>query len=589
MRRPVPSLCTFVLVACVACDDAGFRSPSYYEERIAPVLETSCARQTAGCHLDDGSGRAAGNLDLASYDALMRRRDVLPACGPYPIGQLLMKVSGPQEVRVQTLDPPDASNPDARHVTVTTDIRHNAGAGIELSSSAFAQLRRWIESGYTRSGVPRTEAVDDGGSCVSGVGSAPGFDPDAEPPDGASFDRFVSEVQPVLRERCAGSGCHGARLADLYLACGDDEPERRWNHFIATQHLDDPVEESELLQRPLAASRGGAFHGGGDTFADVDDPGYEAIRSWAAELVSRSPEIVRPADPSEGFRFFANRVQPVLVRKGCTFLNCHSPISLKMNLRGGSQGSFSRFALERNYALARKLLALESPDPSDSRIIAKNLYSPDAVEGGRGMAHRGGALLEDFGGGEDGSVPASPELCGAFDPDDGNLDETPAYCVLARWHAIERGEAVDRGDLLPDAAPVRALVWVARPPGLGGPDDFDAYRPGADLRMAEPTFDAGGRLEVGPSSSLLPACGLDPGLGSRELEAVAAVLDPHVEPLLDQPQMLVELTGQIRKPPMIVRDEQQLRALLGCRRLRQWISRPSRARADPAASSARLR
>ena len=34
---------------------------------------------------------AVGNLDLSSYDALLRREDVLSPTGPYPVGQLLLK------------------------------------------------------------------------------------------------------------------------------------------------------------------------------------------------------------------------------------------------------------------------------------------------------------------------------------------------------------------------------------------------------------------------------------------------------------------------------------------------------------------
>ncbi len=485
------------LVLSSGCDEPGDAPETYYDREIGPIFEFGCATQTAGCHTATPEGTAAGNLDLSTYDALMRRRDVLPPYGPYPVGLLLLKAGDPVEVQVDTLDGP---------VAITTDIRHNAGSGIDLGARSYAELKRWIDDGFSRHGTPDDRTSENDGECVSGAGQAPGFDPEAAPADSTSFDRFVSDVQPVLRERCAGSSCHGAVLADLHLTCGDDEAERRWNYWISVQHLADPAERSELLIRPLATARGGGFHGGGDTFPTQDDSGYRTILEWAEDLVARAPEAVAEDASDPGYAFFVNRVQPVLVRKGCMALNCHSPISLKLNLRGGSQGSFSRFARRRNYVIAKKMLAYESPSPNESRLVAKNLFPPEFSAGGEGIAHRGGSLFEDFGAGN----PATPDDCAGVDADAGDLNEVPAYCVIARWHAIEREQAVTRGEVLPDDEPVRGVVWVARPPGVGDPTDFDTYRPGADLRIADATFDAAGAVTLGASRSLLEGCGIDP-------------------------------------------------------------------------------
>ena len=495
VRALAGAIVVIVITLAGGCEEPPPPNESYYDREIAPLLELGCASQTTGCHLATPEGTAAGNLDLTSYDSLMRRRDALPAYGPYPVGLLLLKAGDPVEVPVDTLDGP---------VTIRTDIRHNAGSGISLAASTYAELVRWINDGFPRNGVPVERARANDGDCVPGAGAAAGFDP-AAVPDAASFDRFVNDVQPVLRARCAGSACHGAALADLHLACGDDEAERRWNYWIATSHLADPVDRSELLRRPLAVGRGGAFHGGGDTFATPDDAGFIAIRDWAEELVSRNPAAVAEDTSDPGYRFFVNRVQPVLVRKGCTALNCHSPISLKMNLRGGSGGSFSRYARLRNYSIARKLLAIDSPFANESRLVAKNLFPPEMTPGGQGIAHRGGSLLEDFGPDD----PASPDDCDGIDADTADLNEIPAYCVIARWHAIERAESIAEGEILPDDAMVRAVVWVARPLGVGDVTDFDTYRPGADLRIADATFDATGAITLGDPRSALAACRLD--------------------------------------------------------------------------------
>ncbi|MFW6067660.1 MAG: hypothetical protein ACOC97_04920 [Myxococcota bacterium] len=493
-------------LACLgACDDTLPPESSFYDERISPVLVNSCARQTTGCHVDDGQGRAAGNLDVSSFDSLMRRRDVLPPYGPYSLGLLLLKGGDQAELTVDThgTDPGTGEG----FARFTTDIRHNAGQGIALDSNGFSEIKRWIESGFMRSGVPRSELSESLGACRSGPGSFPGFSPGSPPADEQGFEAFVRDVQPVLRDSCAGGFCHGNPAADLYLSCGDTEAEQRWNFFAAVEHLTLPASTSDLLRRPLALPRGGTYHEGGDVFASIEDGDYQRILEWAEALLERRPELVDDTTMDEGLRFFADRVQPAMVRKGCMFLNCHSPAMFHdLRLRGGSGGHFSTIATHRNYEMSLLQLAVESPDPNQSRLIAKNLFRPSAqTPGAQGIAHRGGALLEEFGPG-DGVNPATPDDCADFDADAGDLDEVPAYCILARWHEIERQAAIDRGEVLPD--PAERVVWVARPTDVGDVRDFDTFRGGADLRSAPVTLDADGAASLGASSSLLGGCGL---------------------------------------------------------------------------------
>ncbi len=102
------------------CDEKSAPASSYYDEHVGSALEFGCVEQTAGCHLASERGDATGNLDLSSFDALMRRRDVLPAYGPYSTGLLLLKGSENIDVAVQTMTP----NADGEYfLTVTTDIR----------------------------------------------------------------------------------------------------------------------------------------------------------------------------------------------------------------------------------------------------------------------------------------------------------------------------------------------------------------------------------------------------------------------------------------------------------------------------------
>ncbi|MDW8363218.1 MAG: hypothetical protein RMK74_12525 [Myxococcales bacterium] len=501
-------------VVLAGCEGPAPPSSSFYDERIGPALSVGCALQTQGCHLADERGTAAGNLDLSSFDALMRRQDVLPAYGPYPVGLLLLKGGEPVEVGIETFDPPDPSRPEERVVRIRTDIRHAAGAGLSMDARTYAEVKAWIERGATRTGIAYDTRRSNEGRCRNGVGHLEGFDPAAAPADMASYEAFRDRVQPVLRARCAGGACHGNPIADLYLACGDDEAELRWNYFVSVQHLTTPVSASELLRRPLAVLRGGTFHEGGDVFASTEDEGYVAIRQWAEELAGRRPELVEPPEASEGLRFFANRVQPVLVRKGCMFLNCHSPAMFHdLRLRGGSQGAFSRVATLRNYEMSRHLLAYDSPDPNDSRLIAKNLYPPTEVPGAEGMAHRGGFLFEDFS--RDGRIErATPDDCAGVDADRGDLNEIPAYCVLVRWHQLEREAAIARGEVMAGDG-VEGLVYVSRPAGGGGVVDFDTFAGDADLRFASVDVAPDGSVSLGASRSLLGGCGLPAGADVR--------------------------------------------------------------------------
>ena len=80
------------------------------------------------------------------------------------------------------------------------------------------------------------------------------------------------------------------------------------------------------------------------------------------------------------------------------------------------------------------------------------------------MKHRGGALFEDFGGCARPETRAALAHCASVDADTGDLNEVPAYCVLARWHAIEREAAIDAASCRPAPGP-RGVVWVARPAG----------------------------------------------------------------------------------------------------------------------------
>ena len=507
------ALSCLIWLVC-ACEERAPSAYSYYEERIAPILDVGCARQTTGCHVDNGSGSALGNLDLSTYDSLMRREDLLPPFGPYPVGALLLKAGNAAQVQVRTLDAPDATQPARRSVSITTDIRHAAGEGaISQGSRNYSQLKQWIDGGFARNGVPRVDARENAGNCSHTLISHDYIDTQGPVRDQTAYQRFQTDVEPVLQRRCSGSECHGVRVADLYLTCGSNDAERRWNFELSVRYLDEVAASSELLRRPLALNAGGVYHEGGDVFTDTQDPDYRKLLGWAQDVASRSPELLAFGETDEGLRFFVNRVQPVLVRKGCMLMNCHSPAMFHdLRLRAGSQGFFSEVAIRKNYEMSRAQLALDSEDPAQSRLIAKNLC-PSST-GGQGIVHRGGALFEDFDSCAEADKRAAPERCSGVDADGGDLNNVPAYCVMRRWHEIERNALVAQAKLPARAAP-SGVVFVLRPAGAPGLADFDTWKPGADLLLASAAQSGDGHLELGAMRSLLAGCGLSGSIDVR--------------------------------------------------------------------------
>ena len=510
MRAFASSLAAVVVVAALGCDDPVIPSSSFYDERINPIVSMGCAQQLNGCHVDS-NGRATGNLDLSSFDALMQRRDVLPAFGPYTNGLILLKGGEPITMQIEVWDPDPTSG--SRVASVQTDIRHAAGQLLETGSPGQRELKRWIEESMTRTGVADETLVDNRGDCTSLDAVALGFDPDATP-EPETFNAFTSGVESVLMNRCAGSSCHGTTVADFYLKCADGGANTRWNYYVALSHITDIApSRSGLLRRPLSTFRGGTFHEGGNVIGSTEDPDYQTLFEWVNLVADNHPELLQDPSTDRGLRFFANRVQPVLARKGCMFMNCHSNAMFHdLRLRAGDQGVFSRIATHRNHEISRMMLALESPDPNDSRIVAKNLFpreGPGSALTLAGIDHRGGSLFEDFGVRD--TPPDFATDCAGFDPDAGDLNEVPAYCVIARWHQIEREEAIARGEINPDTNLVDSIVWVSRPAGVGGVRDFDTFRGGADLRSAPATVAADGSVSLGASTSLLGGCPVGAG------------------------------------------------------------------------------
>ncbi|HZU83622.1 MAG TPA: hypothetical protein VE987_11925, partial [Polyangiaceae bacterium] len=363
-------------------------------------------------------------------------------------------------------------------------------------------VRHWIESGATEDNTGVAPVTVARKPCSDVVPTAVGFDPTADP--GPDFPLFQQGAGRVLAQSCAAGNCHGTPLNALYLTCGQTPEEARWNYFAAVDYLAATPELSEMARRPLATSEGGSYHEGGPLFSSVMDPDYQALVAWA-----RAHGPPQPQGLDAQLLFFAQRVQPMLVKKGCMMAQCHSAAMFHdYRLRGGSAGSFSLAATRKNYALTVAQMSFESADVNASRLVRKNLYRPEVFPGSTGIAHRGGPLFEDFGGADAGDQLATGAACDAraYDYDQDALDSIPAYCMVREWHRRER---VARA-----LSPLSAVVYVKRPPPAGPdrPQDFDVFSGGASLHIAAIGQAAGGGLAPGADVAVdLAGCGLGAG------------------------------------------------------------------------------
>lgn len=456
---------------------------TYYERKIGPILQSACVGSQTGssCHVTaDEFGNALGNLDVTSYAMLAKRRDLLTDYGPYGMPALLMKIVPSYPIRV--------THWDGSHDDIVTDVPHAGGSLLEEGTPAFVLLSRWIERGALANNAVAKQPKLVLEPCKEQVGHDAGFDPSVDPPT-PDYAQFMDKVHGFLVKNCAAGNCHGALAGAMPLACGTTDEQKRWNYFSASDYVASNAPDSELLRRVLDPAYGGVYHEGGHFFASPSDPNYQAVLAWAEQ--KGGPTNV----PSgAGFELFAKRVQPMLAKRGCLQLGCHSAPSFPdYKPRGGNGGSFSLATTRHNYKETLKQVALESADPNASRLIRKNL-PPTAA--GRGMLHRGGPLL---------AAGGDPTQCDPTLAESGPLDEQDPYCVIVRWIEVERAAR--------QVAPLSGIVFVRRAPAPlpNRLQDFERYAPGSDLRIVSANLDAQGQLSTqGDDTSLLAGCGLDP-------------------------------------------------------------------------------
>ncbi|HYQ43033.1 MAG TPA: hypothetical protein VER11_13725 [Polyangiaceae bacterium] len=461
---------------------------TYYDRKIGVTLVQTCATSPtkSGCHVAaDDHGNALGNLNVTSYDAVSKRQDLFLRYGPYGFPAMLLKVAKPFPVSITTWQ-------SAEPTLVTTDIAHVGGRLLDLTSPAFTSLDTWISNGHTVNNAPPAERVLDQTPCSNDIGSDPEFDPTTDP-TGADYKTFVNRVNPVLGQRCSAGNCHGSPANSLYLTCGASAEATRWNYFAVGDYVSVDTGASEILRRALSPAVGGVYHEGGTVFETTSDSGYQALVDWATEKGGPTDQVVPGKD--DGLLLFADRVQPLLVKRGCMMVNCHSGSMFHdYRLRGGSGGHFGLPATRKNYDFTLEQLALESPDLNASRLVRKNL-PPEAG----GLVHRGGPLFAEK------HECTDAELAAAIDPAV-SIDTQAPYCVIKAWFQKERAARFATPPTL------SGIVFVRRAPAAlpDLPQSFEAYSPGAEVIRVAASLDATNHVTVGAETSLSTLCGLPP-------------------------------------------------------------------------------
>src|SRR5262252_4025608 len=198
--------------AVAACTAKKPVEDTYFDRTVGPILQSSCVRTNTGanCHIANERGNAIGNLSLASYEELSKRRDLLINYGPYTQPAMLLKNIEPLDLLITAYD--------GTSFTVRTDIRHAGGQTLGMTSAGFHTVQQWIASGANANNAISPPAILPRDGCSFDIPEDPDFDPNSDPGT-ADYDLFKREVAPVLGTKCAASNCHGAASNALRLVC----------------------------------------------------------------------------------------------------------------------------------------------------------------------------------------------------------------------------------------------------------------------------------------------------------------------------------------------------------------------------------
>jgi hypothetical protein len=183
-----------------ACGDPP-PSDTYFEHFIQPVLVQNC-NTVSGCHQINMDptiadfGRAAGNLDVMTYENVTKRRDLLITYGAYKYPGLLIKATAP--TNIPTLGDDDLTV-EYNGASLPLQVAHSGMGVLDPDSDAFQILFEWMQNGATENGLePATPPQEGEGPCSTALSSDFGAPEIAAAMGDPTFDEFRANVQPVL-------------------------------------------------------------------------------------------------------------------------------------------------------------------------------------------------------------------------------------------------------------------------------------------------------------------------------------------------------------------------------------------------------
>ena len=473
--RPLWSACwPWSAAVSAGCQKKKPAHHRYYDQHIQPIFDSFCVGKTSPCHrVDPATGRGArqpGPLVVRGGAKAPRRAPQLrrlPAAAAAAQGHAR---------RASVLIPYDGR-------LLPSEIRHAGGKTLSPSSDAFFELKRWIDNGATRDGlgpVAGTQAGDGGAPRALAEGDPGRPSIAAAPPTSASSPTSQPMLVALLRLLQLPQLAPGRFLADLRR-----DRRRLRRQFRPRRRLRRPGPGPGRAERaaaaPAVARRGRPEPHRRDLLRrPARASGWKQLRD-SPSMVQDAPPSAPPRRPGESF-LRRPRDAGAVAQAGCALESCHSPNGFNdFRLRPGSVGL-----------------------PLAGGRAAQLRGRPARVHG---AGHAGRAPVAP--GEEEPAVPATAASSTGAAP----LLEGPGADSRRRLpHPLRRRpppppSAPSRSGTASNAAIAAALVsplaagqtlplaFVARPPNPDGPLEFDTFRGGADLRLADAHLGADGHVE----------------------------------------------------------------------------------------------
>jgi hypothetical protein len=279
-------------------------------------------------------------------------------------------------------------------------------------------------------------------------------------------DLFRTQVIPILEQDCATAACHAA-VGDVFdtldpgffafpvdddgRITGEDRVRKAYERSVEKLSAGGPM-FAPFIRKPLDESLGGTVHrGAGSQYRSMNDERLKVLLAWAAEAAPAEEPVLSPLQQR-----YRDDIQIVLAEKRCMLSSCHGDsASNRLEFDPGVQGEFDAQITIHNYESVIRTMNLETPDPSQSRLVRKTI--PQAQGG---IFHRGGNAF--------------------FEHGDEELQRILDFVADARRELGDEHTGITAG-----------IVFVATDPTPRNLFDIAAWQPGGDVYSLVPATPGG--------------------------------------------------------------------------------------------------